>query len=241
MGRPGLMKQIRELIVRFARENSTWGYCRIQGALQDMGHRVAPTTIRKVLKENGIKPAPDRPTSWRAFLRSHWEQLAGTDLFTTEVWTPAGLRTCYVLFFMELSTRRVHLAGLTTNPTDWFMGTAAEQARGFLGGCRFLIHDRDTKYSLRFRILIDAAGITRIKTTNQAPNANAHAERFVRSIQEECLERMILFGEGLTLPDLSDTGFEVAVVGVSVHRGRGLGKVSPFPSGGAARSQPRAG
>ena len=188
------MQEIREQIVRFAMDNSTWGYCRIQGALMNVGHRVAPTTIRNVLKEHGIKPAPDRPTTWRTFLRSHWDQIAGTDFFTTEVWTLAGLRASYVLFFIELRTRRVHVAGLTSNPTDWFMGEAAIQARGFLERCRFLIHDRDTKYSLRFRILMKAAGIELIKMPFQAPNANAHAERFVRSNKEECLDRMMLFG-----------------------------------------------
>ena len=112
------------------------------------------------------------------------------------MWTTTGLKTYYVLFFIELKTRRVHVAGRTMNPTDWFMGTAAEEALSFLSRCRYLIHDRDTKYSLRFRIVMEAAGITLIRTPFKAPNANAYAERFVRSIKEECLDRMILFGEG---------------------------------------------
>jgi hypothetical protein len=141
------MKRIRELIVRFAKENSTWGYCRIQGALRNVGHRVAPSTIGKVLKEHGIKPAPDRPSSWRTVLKAHWGEIAATDFFTIEVWTVTGLRTIYVLFFIELKTRRVHVAGLTANPTDLFMGNATDGSLGFLTGCRFLIHDRDTKYS----------------------------------------------------------------------------------------------
>ena len=91
VGRPGIMKEIRELIVRFAKENSNWGYCRIEGALRNLGHRVAPSTIAKTLKEHGIKPAPDRPTSWRVFLKAHFEEIAATDFFTTEVWTAAGL------------------------------------------------------------------------------------------------------------------------------------------------------
>ncbi|MCP3938461.1 MAG: hypothetical protein GY708_24200, partial [Actinomycetia bacterium] len=109
VGRPGLMKEIRELIVRLATENPTWGYCRIQGALKNLGHKVAPSTIAKTLKEHGIYPAPDRPSSWRTFLKAHWDQLAATDFFTVEVWTPKGLRTFYVLFFVELKTRRVHI------------------------------------------------------------------------------------------------------------------------------------
>jgi len=195
-GRPGIMKEVRALVVRFAQENSSWGYCRIQGALRNLGHRVAPSTIGKTLKEHGIKPAPDRPSSWRVFLKGHWGELAATDFFTTEVWTLGGLKTYYVLFLLEVKSRRVHFAGLTTSPTDIFMGKAAEGAAGFLKGCRYLIHDRDTKYSLHFRIVMKAAGVSLIRTPFQAPNANAYAERFVRSIKEECLGRIILFGEG---------------------------------------------
>lgn len=194
-GRPGIMAEIRALIVRFAEENPRWGYCRIQGAMRNLGHRVAPSTIARTLKEHGIKPAPDRPSSWRTFLKAHWGEVAATDFFTTEVWTLGGLKTHYVLFFLELTSRRVHIAGITTNPTDLFMGRAAERAADFLRGCRYLIHDRDTKYSLRFTIVMEAAGIGLVKTPFQAPNANAYAERFVRSIKDECLNRMILFGE----------------------------------------------
>ena len=190
-----MMKTIAALIVRMARENSRWGYSRIQGELKDVGHRVARTTIANVLKANGIKPAPDRPSSWRSFLKAHWGQVAATDFLTSEVWTGRGLKTYYVLFFIELKTRRVHVAGLTTNPTDWFMGQATDGALSFLRGCQYLIHDGDTKYSLRFRIVMEDAGITPIKTPFQAPNANAYAERFVLSIKTECLGRMIFFGE----------------------------------------------
>jgi len=195
VGRPGLMKAIAALIVGMARENSTWGYCRIQGELKALGHRVASTTIANVLKTNGIKPAPERPSCWRAFLKAHWGQVAATDFFTTEVWTVGGLETFYVLFFIDLKTRRVHVAGITTNPTDWFMGQVALAARSSLKDCRFLIHDRDTKFSLRFRIVMEDFGITPIRTPYQAPNANVYAERFVLSIKSECLRRMIFFGE----------------------------------------------
>ena len=196
VGRPGLMKEIRELIVRFATENPSWGYCRIQGALKNVGHTVAPSTIAKTLKEHGIKPAPHRPSSWRVFLKAHWEEIAATDFFTTEVWTPTGLKTYYVLFFIELKSRRVHVAGVTTNPTDLFMGYATEGALSFLRGKRFVICDRDTKFSVRFKIILEAAGIDVIRAPYQAPNCNAYAERLVRSIKDECLDRMILFGEG---------------------------------------------
>jgi len=118
VGRPGIMKRIRELIVRFATDNSGWGYCRIEGALLNVGHRVSPTTIAKVLKEHGIKPAPERTSSWRVFLRAHWEEIGATDFFTTEVWTPSGLRTYYALFFVELASQRsIALASRPTRMT----------------------------------------------------------------------------------------------------------------------------
>ncbi|MFT5476421.1 MAG: putative transposase [Planctomycetota bacterium] len=195
VGRPGLMKEIRALTIRFAQENCGWGYTRIEGALRNLGRRVAPTTIRKVLKANGIKPAPERPTSLRALLKTHWDQIAATDFFTIEVWTATGLKTHYVLFMIELDTRRVHLAGITRHPNDMWMGYAAERATQFLKGRRFLICDGDTNLRYRFKIVMEAAGIKLVKTPYRAPNANAYAERFVRSIGEECLSRMILFGE----------------------------------------------
>jgi putative transposase len=195
VGRPGLMKHIRELILRFARDNCGWGYCRIEGALRNVGHRVSPSTIRNVLKQHGIKPAPDRPTSWRTFLKSHWDQIAGTDFFTIEVWTLTGLKTYYVLFMIELDTRRVHLAGITQHPNDMWMGHAAERAARFLKGRRFMICDGAANFRYRFKIVMEEAGIKLVKTPYQAPNANAHAERFIRSIKDECLNRMILFGE----------------------------------------------
>jgi putative transposase len=157
--------------------------------------RLSPSTIRNVLKQHGIKPAPDRPTSWREFLRNHADQIAGTDFFTIEVWTATGLKTFYVLFMIELDTRRVHLGGITQHTKGMWMGYAAERAVQFLKGRRFIICDGDTNFRYRFKIVMEAAGIKRIRTPYQAPNANAHAERFVRSIKEECLSRLILFGE----------------------------------------------
>ena len=132
-----------------------------------------------MLKENGIKPAPDRPTSWRAFLRTHWEQIAATDFFSVEVWTPVGLRTYYVLFVIELRSRRVHLAGITSHPNEEFMAQVTrcltDAFDGFLARQRFLICDRDGKYTDQFkRILLDE-GIEIVHTPPQAPNCNAFA------------------------------------------------------------------
>ena len=199
VGRPGLMKAIKALIVRMATANSTWGYCRIQGELKGVGHQVASTTIANVLTENGIKPAPDRPSSWRTFLKAHWGQIAATDFFSTEVWTPKGLTTYYVLFLIDLKTRGAHLAGLTTNPDGAFMAQVArnltDTVDGFFSGHRFLICERDDKFTPQFKRILTDAGTEIIQTPRQAPNCNAFAERFVLSIKSECLNRMMLFGE----------------------------------------------
>lgn len=198
-GRPGVMKEIRRLVLRFAQENSDWGYRRIEGALMNLGHRVSDTTVANILKQHGIKPAPERPSSWQTFLAYHWGGVVATDFFSTEVWTARGLTTYYTLFLIDLKTRRVCIAGTTTNPNDSFMAQVAKNLTdhidGFLLGKRILICDRDSKFSRRFRGLLSDAGVSTIRTPICAPNANAYAERFVRSIKEECLGKLILFGE----------------------------------------------
>ena len=157
------------------------------------------TTVAKVLKAHGITPAPNRPSSWRTFLRAHWGEIAGADFFTTEVWTPRGLITYYTLFVIDLRSRRVHVAGSTPTPDAWFMAQVARRLTdvvdGFLVGHRILICDRDSKWTDGFRRIVQGAGVRIVLTPVQAPNANAYAERFVRSIREECLNRLILFGE----------------------------------------------
>ncbi|MGB5661476.1 MAG: integrase core domain-containing protein [Thermoanaerobaculia bacterium] len=199
VGRPGLRKTLSGLIVRMAQENSSWGYCRIQGELKDLGHGVARSTIAKILKENGIQPAPDRPSSWKTFIQAHWGEVAGADFFTTEVWTPRGLTTYYVLFLIDLRTRSVYFGGATPHPNEPFMSQIArnltDAVDGFLVGHRFLICDRDAKFTARFRRMLEDAGVQVIRTPHQAPNCNAYAERFVLSIKSECLHRMIFFGE----------------------------------------------
>lgn len=198
-GRQGVMQTIRELVVRLATENSSWGYSRIQGTLKDLGHQVGRTTISRILKAEGIKPAPDRPSSWRTFLKTNWGEVAATDFFTTEVWTPRGLVTYYTLFAIDLKTRRVHIAGSTPNPGESFMAQVArnltDAGDGFLLGHRFLICDRDAKFTEQFRRTLKGSGIDIVLAPHRAPNCNAFAERFVRPIKEECLNRMIFFGE----------------------------------------------
>ena len=204
------MKAIAALIVRMARENSTWGYCRIQGELKEVGHRVASTTIANVLKANGIKPAPDRPSSWTTFIKAHWGQVAATDFFSAEVWTPKGFVTYYVLFFLDLKSRRIHIAGITEHPTGAFMAQIARNLTdvvdGFLVDHRLLICDRDSKFTDQFKRILADYGVEVVLTPRQAPNCNAYAERFVPSIKSECIRRMIFFGEARPLPGRGPRG-----------------------------------
>ncbi len=228
-GRPGIMREISSLILRMATENPAWGYTRIQGALKNLGHAVARSTVAKVLKANGIPPAPDRPSSWRTFLRAHWGAIAGADFFTSEVWTPRGLITYYTLFVIDLRSRRVHVAGSTPTPDAWFMAQAARRLTdavdGFLAGHRVLICDRDSKWTEGFRRIVQGAGVRIVLTPVQAPNANAYAERFVRSIREECLDRLILFGERRLLRALDE--FVTHYHGERNHQGLGNELITP--------------
>jgi putative transposase len=156
------MPEIASLIRRMAMENPAWGYTRIQGALNNLGHDVARSTVATVLKAHGIPPAPDRPTSWRTFLRAHWGEIAGADFFTTEVWTPRGLITYYTLFVLDLRSRRVHVVGSTRTPDARFMTQAARRLTdavdGFLVGHQILICDRDRKWTHGFRHILQGAG-----------------------------------------------------------------------------------
>ncbi len=155
-----------------------------------------------ILKRHGLPPAPERKTTttWTEFIRTHMDVLVATDFFTAEVWTLGGLVTYYVLFFIHLGSRQVHIAGITPHPNEAWMVQMARNVTmeewGFLSPGQYLIHDRDGKYCPAFQQLIDAAGITRVPLPPRSPNLNAYAERWVRSVKEECLARMILFGEG---------------------------------------------
>jgi transposase InsO family protein len=200
-GRPRIMQVIAELTVRMARENPRWGYTRLQGALQNVGHRVGRTTIATILKTNGIDPAPerDKQMTWSQFLKAHWNVLAAADFFAVEVWGPRGLVTFYVFFLMELATRRIQIAGITPGPNEvWMMQIGrnlTDPVDGFLADKKLLIIDRDSKYSAAFRSLLTDAGVEPVRLPARSPNLNAHAERFVRSIKDECLSRMIFFSE----------------------------------------------
>ena len=199
VGRPGVLREIRELIVRMAQDNPSWGYCRIQGELKKVGHSAARSTIAKTLKERGIPPSPDRPTTWSSFLRAHADVIAGADFFTAEVWTTRGLVTQYVFFVIDHLTRAVQIAGVTTTPDAEFMAQIARNLTdpfdGFLRAKRHLILDRDTKFTGQFQAILERAGVDVVRAAYQAPDMNAFAERWVQSVKRECLDRLVLFGE----------------------------------------------
>jgi putative transposase len=200
-GRPPISKEIEELIVRMAKENRSWGYDRIVGALANLGHEVSDQTVGNVLRRHGMPPAPERKrtTTWPEFIRAHLAVLAGTDFFTVEVLTLRGLVTYYVLFFIHLESRKVEIAGITAHPAEQWMKQMARNVTmercGALGDSRYLLHDRDTKYTASFLAIIESAHVKTLQLPTRSPNLNAYSERWVRSVREECLSKLILFGE----------------------------------------------
>jgi putative transposase len=192
--RPPISGEIRELVLRLARENPRWGYQRIAGEVNGLGVRVSATTVKKILRRAGIGPAGERAgLSWRAFLRAQAQSMLAVDFFTVET---ISLQRLYVLFFIELASRRVHFAGCTANPTSaWvsqqarqFAWTLQEQSSRF----RFLIRDRDSKLTRDFDAVFASEGIRVIKAPVRAPKANAIAERFVRTARAECLDWLLI-------------------------------------------------
>jgi transposase InsO family protein len=197
-GRPPLDLEVQQLIVRLARENPRWGYQRIQGELLRLGVQVSATAIRSTLRRHRLDPAPRRATTtWRAFLHQQAAGILACDFFTVDtVW----LRRLYVLFFIELDTRRVHLAGVTANPDGAWV---AQQARNLLlvlaeqhRRVRFMLRDRDTKFCRAFDDLFRCEGAEILLTPVQAPNANAYAERWVGTVRAECLDWLLIMGRG---------------------------------------------
>jgi len=197
-GRPRTPGEIEALVCRLARENA-WGYQRIRGELLKLGITRSKGCIADLLRRNGLPPSPQRQgLTWQQFLSRHAEVLLCADLFTKEVWTFCGLRTAYVLFVLHLRTRRVVLAEATFSPHGQWMG---QMARNLLMACedveiapRFVVHDRDKLLIWDFDAVLSAAEAKVVKTPFRAPDANAHAERWVGSVTGECLDHLILFG-----------------------------------------------
>ena len=194
VGRPPIRREIRELVVRLARDNPRWGYQRIVGELKGLGIVVSATTVRTWLRAAGLGPAGTRgEMTWREFLRAHRRSMLAVDFFTVEsIW----LQRLYVLFFIELGSRRVHVAGCTPNPSAPWVTQRARQLTWTLAerpeSLRFLIRDRDQKFTDGFDDVFRGSGLEIICTPFRAPQANGVAERFVRTIRSECLDRLLI-------------------------------------------------
>jgi putative transposase len=239
LGRPRIDPELEDLVLRMARENRSWGYDRIQGSLTHLGYSISDQTIGNILKRHGLAPAPERQktTTWKEFIRSHMDVLVATDFFTTEVWTWCGLVTYYVLFFLHVGSRRVHIAGVTPHPNEpWMTQIARNETMdtwGFLKPGQYLIHDRDGKYCPAFQDIIDKAGVKRVPLPPRSPNLNAFAERWVRSVKEEALSKLILFGERALRHALKEymTHFHAE------RPHQGIGNVIPFPASRSDRGR----
>jgi hypothetical protein len=194
------MAVIRELCVKFASENLTWGYGRIQGALANVGYDISTTSVGNILRKKGIIPAPERTRrgNWKRFIRSHMSVITVADFFTVEVWTLHGLVRYQVFFVMDLAKRTVKIAHIGCEINGQVMDQVARNLTdiedGFLRGKRFFICDNDSLYTQQFETILNSAGIELINTMPYVPEQNGYAERFVRSIKKECLDNLIFLG-----------------------------------------------
>jgi Homeodomain-like domain len=201
LGRPRISKEVEDLVVEMAKANRRWGYDRLAGVLAHLGYEISDQTVGNILKRRGLPTAPERQktTTWKDFIRRHLDVLWATDFFSTEVWPLGGLVTCYVLFFIKLDTREVRIAGVTSHPNaPWMMQVTRtltmEEWRVLKPG-QYLMHDRDPKFCAAFKQSLDDAGVKRLPLPATSPNLHAIAERWIRSVKEEALSKLILFGE----------------------------------------------
>ncbi len=199
-GRPKKRGEPAMLVLRMARENPTWGYTRIRDGLYQLGYTISRSTVKRILLENGLEPAPERnrTTSWESFLRRHLGAIVAVDFFTVEVVTLGGLVRHWVLVVMDLQTRRVEIAGITCEPNEAWMKQVTrnltDAVDGFLLGKRVMIMDRDPLFTVAFRAMLGGAGVKPVRLPARSPNLNAIVERFVLSIKSECLDHIIPLG-----------------------------------------------
>jgi transposase InsO family protein len=217
-----------------AKENPGWGYDRIVGAMANLGFKLSDQTVANILRRHDIPPAAKRKqaTTWRDFIRAHMAVLAATDFFTVEVLTLRGLMTYYVLFFIHLESRRICVAGVTPHPDHEWMEQMARnltmEDSGFLNKQRYLLHDRDSKFCASFREVLEAGGVKPLALPPRSPNLNAYAERWVRSVKEECLSNLILLSEGSLRYALRH--FEAHYHEERNHQGKSNRLLFPLPS-----------
>ena len=230
-GRPRVHVKIEKLVMRFAEENPTWGYDRIQGALANLGYKTSDQTVGNILRRNGLPPSGkrDKALTWKEFLDIHREVIMATDFFTAEVVTDKGMETYYVLLVIDHATRKVHIAGATPHPHSGWMQQIARNLTmedwEILNGKKYLIHDRDGIFCEAFDDVIESGDVRVLTLPPKSPNLNAFAERLIRSIKEECLRRVILFGEKALWRALD------AYVSYFLHERnhQGLANEIPFP------------
>lgn len=199
LGRPKTTPDIEALVVTMAQDNDGWGYTRIVGALKHLGHVICRNTVKRILTDHGIEPAPHRGMSWNTFLKTHWGAIAACDFFTVEVLTWTGLVRHHVFFVIDLATRSVFIAGIRHEPHGRWMAQIARNLTdcvdGFLKDAHYLIQDRDPLFTKTFRNTLAERDVTSVKLPARSPNLNSFAERFVLSIKSECLDKMIPLGE----------------------------------------------
>ncbi len=230
-GRPATRNDKVQQLLTMARENPSWGYTRLRGALENLGFDLGRSTIQRILTEHGIEPAPlrGRTMPWKTFLKAHWGAIAAADFFSVEVLTRGGLVRYLVLFVIHLTTRRVHIAGVTCAVDSAWMAQVArnltDAAAGPLTGFGHLIVDRDPLYTAHFRTLLHAADVQLLRLPANSPNLNAYAERFVRSIKHECLRHIVPLGER----HLRAVVRQFLEHYHAERNHQGLGNVIPFP------------
>ena len=200
-GGPNKPIDIVKLVIRLANENAGWGYTKIRDALRALKVEVGRTTVAEILKEAGIEPAPERrkKRTWRHFIKSHWDTLYACDFFSVEVLGVTGTIRHMVFFVIELKSRSVEIAGIRITPDGGWLKQVArnltDPLTGFLRNARYLIHDRDPVYTDEWSSILRTAGVECIRIPAQSPNCNPFAERFVRTIRNECLDHFVIFGE----------------------------------------------